>query len=80
MLNTDIDILWAYWVSTSGRSTLPEAKRGRITMDSVDLAAYKADGQLSGTFLGIPIYRDAALANGKFVYTDYAGNSLLTNV
>ena len=80
MLNTDIDILWAYWISTSGKVTLTEAKRGKITMDSADLVLYKADGQLAGSFLGIPIFRDAALGNGKFVYTSEAGDSLLTNV
>ena len=80
MLNTDIDILWAYWTSSSGKATLPEAKRGYIQMDSAHLVSYKADGALVGTFLGIPIYRLASLDNGKFAYYDAAGNSLLTNV
>lgn len=79
MLNTDIDILWAYWTSSSGRGTLADAKRGYILMDSADLVANKADGQLAGSFLGIPIKRSAALANGIFAYYDAAGNSLLTN-
>jgi hypothetical protein len=80
MVNAGIDILWAYWTSSSGRATLASAKRGHIHMDSADLVAYKADGQLVGSFLGIPIFRQAALANDTFAYHDEAGNTLLTNV
>ena len=80
MLNSDIDVLWEYWKSSSGRATLSQASRGYIKMDSAHLAAHKADGVLVGSFLGIPIYRDAALANGKFNYYDADGNLLLTNV
>jgi len=53
--------------------------RGRITIDSADLVLNKADGALVGTSLGVPMYRDTALANGKFVYKDSAGNTLASN-
>lgn len=54
--------------------------RGYVTIDSADLVLNKATGLLVGTTLGIPMYRDTALANGKFVYKDTAGNTLATNV
>jgi len=80
MLRTDIKILADYWKSTNGRSTLASAMRGNIFMDSADLAAYKQDGQLVGTFHGIPIKRLASLENDTFAYKDSAGNTLFTNV
>ncbi len=67
-------------VSEWGGSWLASKLRGTLTIDSADLVLNKATGILVGTSLGIPMYRDSALANGKFVYKDSAGNTLATNV
>ena len=56
--------------------------RGKITFDSADyqIAGYLvADGLLLGSAFGIPIFRDAALADGIYEYYDAAGNLLKTN-
>ena len=79
MLRSDRNVIEDYMRGVNGRSTLPEMKRGKFYMDSADLAANKVDGQLCGSFLGIPIFRKAALADGVFQYYDDAGNLLLTN-
>lgn len=63
-----------YWV------TVPVKRpRGKVYMDSVDLDLYKAEGQLVGTAFGLPVYRKAALANGKYQYYDEAGTLLVSN-
>lgn len=80
MLRTDLNIIQDYFRAQEEAKTMARKLRGRITFDSVDVAARYADGMLIGSYLGIPIYRDAALGNGKFVYKDAAGNSLETNV
>lgn len=81
MLRSDINIVHDYIRDAStGRPTIAEMKRGYIQMDSADLVLYHSDGDLVGSVLGIPVYREADLANGKFAYYDAAGNSLLTNV
>ena len=80
MLRTDRNIIEAYMRGTSGRVTLAQMPLGKFSMDSADLVLNKADGVLVGTFLSLPIYRLASLANDKFVYYDSAGNSLVTNV
>lgn len=54
--------------------------RGYITFDSAECVLRYASGVKIGTTLGIPMYRDADLGNGKFVYKDSAGNTLATNV
>lgn len=79
MLRTDRNIIEAYMRGTSGKSTLAHMFRGKFSMDSADLVTNKADGELVGTFLSLPIYRKAALANGIFDYYNDAGNALLTN-
>lgn len=76
MLRTDRNILEAAGLGKVSNSQTP---RGRIDMDSADLVLYKADGQLAGSFLGIPIYRKASLANGIYEYDDDAGTELKTN-
>jgi hypothetical protein len=50
--------------------------RGRITMDSAYLAAYKADNQLIGSAFSIPVYREADLGDGAWEYHDEAGNHI----
>jgi len=64
-----------YWVTV-----LVKRPRGKVYMNSVDLAANYADGLLVGVALGLPVYRKASLAAGKYEYLDEAGNTLLTNV
>ena len=76
MLRTDRNILEAAGLGKVVNSQTP---RGRIDMDSADLVLYKVDGQLVGTFLGLPIYRKASLGNGKYEYDDTAGNELKAN-
>jgi len=78
MQRADLNIIQDFMRSSSGRSTLPEMKRGKFFMDSADLAS-EVDGSLVGSFLSIPIYRKASLANGIFEYLDDSGNLLLTN-
>jgi hypothetical protein len=53
--------------------------RGRITFDSAELVLRYATGRLVATLLGVPVYRDSDLNNGKFVYKDSAGNTLASN-
>ena len=56
--------------------------RGKITFDSANfqIAGYLvADKLLLGSAFGIPIFRDAVLANGIYEYYDGAGNLLATN-
>ena len=76
MLRTDADIIVQALKTAKG--TLGELKRGYVQFDSADSAS-KADGQLLGTALGIPIIRLASLADGKYVYRDWAGNVLASN-
>jgi hypothetical protein len=54
--------------------------RGKITFDSVNVTARYETGELIGSYLGIPIYCDEALGDDKFVYKDFGGNTLETNV
>lgn len=76
MLTSDRNILIAAGVGKVANSQTP---RGKIYMDSADLGAYEADGVLVGTVLSLPIYRNAALADGKFEYYDEAGNLVDSN-
>ena len=63
-----------YWV------TVPVKRpRGKVYIDSADLVLYKAEGQLVGTAFSLPVYRKAALANGKYQYYDEAGLLLASN-
>jgi hypothetical protein len=47
-----------------GLGALP---RGKIYVDSANVSDF-ADGELVGNILGIPVYRKAALADGKYEY------------
>lgn len=64
-------------------ATKIERPRGKITFDSKDLrlpAPAVADGLLIGSAFGIPVFRDAALADDIYEYHDEAGTLLSTNV
>ncbi len=76
MLRSDEEIIRQGLLTA--KATLGELKRGRVTFDSADVAS-KADGVLLGTVLGLPVYRDAALGAGKYVYTSEAGVVLASN-
>ena len=80
MLRTDLDIVMVALRDADWPFLIGEHKRGKIYMDSVHLAAYKADGQLVGTAYSIPVYREADLENGKWQYVDSAGVEIATNV
>jgi len=85
MLRSDLNIFIQDAISLLGSPGVAAASRvrrlrGEVTMDSADLALHKADGVLVGTAFGLPVFRDDALAAGKYVYFDAAGNTLLTNV
>jgi predicted GNAT superfamily acetyltransferase len=73
MLRDDLNIV------TAAVRALATRPRGKTYMDSVDLAAYKADGQLTGAVFGIPLYRKASLADGKYQYYNEAGTLLASN-
>ena len=76
MLRSDRNILVAGGITKVANSQTP---RGYVNMDSAWLVLYKADGVLVGTVFSLPVYRDAALANGKFEYYDEAANLLASN-
>ena len=76
MLRTDRNILMAAGFGKVANSQTP---RGKVYMDSAWLVLYKADGVLVGSALGLPVYRKAALANGKYQYYDEAANLLASN-
>ena len=81
MLRSDRNIIMLQCLIPAGlfKPTNSQTPRGNIQMDSAHLGTYKADGQLVGTALGIPIYRKAALADGKYQYYDEAGNVIASN-
>ena len=64
----------------AARPSLSQMPRGQVTMDSADLVSNVADGKHLPNMLGLKLVRDAALGNGKYVYTDSAGTSIATNV
>ena len=76
MLRTDRNILMAAGLGKVANSQTP---RGKVYMDSADLVLYEADGVLVGTVLSLPVYRKAALGNGKYQYYDEAGSLLASN-
>lgn len=87
MLQSDLNIIMDGLRSILGTPGLAAANsvrhlRGKITFDC---AAFQitdhviADGLLVGTAFSVPIFRDAALADGIYEYYDAEGNLLKTN-
>ena len=79
MLRTDLNIVMSALKHEDWPGLIGQKARGKIHMDSADLVLYKADGQLVGTALSIPVHRKASLANGKYEYYDEAGNVVSSN-
>ncbi|HKZ45102.1 MAG TPA: hypothetical protein VJ343_00160 [archaeon] len=81
MLRSDLEIIHAFRRNLEWNGTFPSGRlRGTITFDSAQEALTHADGQLIGVLNSIPVYREGDLGNGKFIYYDFAGNTLATNV
>ena len=76
MLRSDRNILMDAGL---GKVSASQHLRGKIYLDSADLLAHKADGQLVGTAFSIPVYRKDALGAGKYQYYDEAGNVIASN-
>jgi len=66
------------------KPTLAQMPRGGITIDVDSLTTgygySAADGEHLPDIMGLKVTRDAALATGKYVYSDSAGTSIGTNV
>lgn len=63
------------------RDTVKSDAGGQIPLgicyvDSANIASNFADGDIVGTALGIPIVREAILANGAYKFVDFGGTTI----
>lgn len=80
MLRADLNIPIVYRRTLEwGGTYIAQKPRGKITIDSVDVASRFADNILVGSARSVPVYRDAALNDDKFVYKDTANVTIDTN-
>jgi len=58
--------------------TTTQFTRGYIDYDNTSLSGVTTTLRV-GSCLGIPVFRKAALADGKYEYDDWAGNNIAAN-
>lgn len=63
----------------AARPALSQMPRGTMSIDSANLAANVGDAVHLPDMLGLRLVRSAALANGKYTYTDSAGSTISSN-
>ena len=83
MLRAELNHIVSAFRSDDYQWIIGKKPRGKIYMETVHLATYKADSQLVGTVLSIPVYRklaDLGEFDGAYEYYDDLGNFILTGI